>query len=128
MGLPRPCLDCGTPTPHSRCDDCKRPDNRGIRSHPFLHTQRWKRLSKRLRAQSPQCEKCGSTTALSVDHIVPASERADLIFVVHNLRVWCMDCQRRRGNHCTGEERQMVEDRIAKYKRAGQGFPPFTRL
>jgi 5-methylcytosine-specific restriction endonuclease McrA len=39
---------------------------------------RWRKLSTRLRKQSPFCERCGSTGRLSVDHIIPVSEDASL--------------------------------------------------
>lgn len=116
----KPCLGCGDPVEGSRCPGCRPKDSRPSRSHPYLHTARWTGLSKRLRKLSSQCEGCGSTKNLSVDHIIPASEREDLIFNVHNLRVWCMDCQRHRGNRCTDEERQMVEARLAKCITAGR--------
>ncbi|ULN33620.1 HNH endonuclease [Mycolicibacterium smegmatis] len=74
-------------------------------------------MSKRLRRLSPFCENCGSTTGLSADHIVPASERPDLVYEMANLRVLCMNCNRRRGNNCTPKERAMVEQRMANKRK-----------
>jgi 5-methylcytosine-specific restriction endonuclease McrA len=82
-----------------------------------LHTTRWAKLSKRLRRMSPFCESCGSTEHLSVDHVIPASERPDLIFEVANLRILCSTCNQKRGNNCTNEERAMVEQRLKTQRR-----------
>jgi 5-methylcytosine-specific restriction endonuclease McrA len=111
----RPCLGCGEPTTGSRCPDCAIPrPSRLSTAHPKLRTHRWQRLSERLRRRSPFCEICGSTDRLSVDHVIPASERPDLIFAIENLRVLCLHHNQSRGNRCTDEERQQVLDTLAK--------------
>jgi 5-methylcytosine-specific restriction enzyme A len=111
----KPCLDCGEPTVGSRCDGCRiaRP-SRPSNAHPLLRTARWARLSRSLRKRSPFCEVCGRTDQLSVDHIVPASERPDLIFEIENLRVLCRHHNQSRGNRCTDQERQQVLAALAK--------------
>ncbi|WP_124712697.1 HNH endonuclease signature motif containing protein [Mycolicibacterium nivoides] len=110
--MKRPCIGCGEPIDNGTyCPSC-RPTQTGNRSHPLLHTARWERLSKRLRKFSPFCENCGSTEQLSVDHIIPVTQRPDLIFELANLRVLCMRCNRQRGSTCTNEERAMVEQRM----------------
>lgn len=53
---------------------------------------RWELLSKQVRAESRgRCEVCGAP-ATNVDHIVPVSERPDLLLVRANLRATCARC------------------------------------
>lgn len=111
----KPCLICGELVGSgSRCPDC-RPKRPGVRSHPYLHTSRWTRTSARIRSVG-FCEHCGATEELQAGHIIPASERPDLIFVTENLRCECGTCNRRRSNTCTDDERQMVHEAIAARK------------
>jgi 5-methylcytosine-specific restriction enzyme A len=71
----RPCLDCGTPSDASRCEehqrDARRVYERG-RKRPS-RSKRWEKLSRSLRARSGFCEFCGTTSDLSVDHVQPVS-------------------------------------------------------
>ena len=60
------------------------------------------------RKASPFCEFCSATQNLSADHIIPVSERPDLAYEVANIRVLCLECNGRRGNNCTDEEREAV--------------------
>src|SRR5690242_10354557 len=119
LTLRRPCIDCGDVIDSgTRCSVCRPKETRkGDRSHPHLHTARWQKLSKKLRKASPLCEHCGETEDLQCGHIIPASERADLIFCIENLRIECGQCNRSRGKSCTSEERQMVESRLAKRRK-----------
>lgn len=121
--IQRPCIQCGTlvDPPASRCK-LHKIKSTGIRSHPYLHTARWEKLSKKLRKHSPFCESCNATTHLSVDHVIPVSERPDLVFVVENCRVLCATCNGRRGNRCTDDERTRVETAIAAKHARTQRF------
>lgn len=119
MNLPRPCIhpSCGElVTGGSRCPE-HRIKRKGTQHHPHLNSNRWKRLSKRLRKASPFCELCGATERLAVDHIIPLSEDPTLAFAVENTRVLCVSCNATRKDHCTDEERQDVLARIAQRKR-----------
>ncbi|EHB58975.1 hypothetical protein MycrhDRAFT_1411 [Mycolicibacterium rhodesiae JS60] len=114
----RPCIGCGCLIPSgSRCADCQRPLNnhyqRG-RKGRTASDWRWRKLSEKLRRLSPFCEKCLATTDLTVDKIIPLSERPDLAHEELNLRVLCRTCNSARGNTCTDAERQHVLDVIAK--------------
>jgi 5-methylcytosine-specific restriction endonuclease McrA len=122
----RPCISCGDLIGSgSRCKDC-RPKSTGVRSHPYLHTARWEKLSKRLRKASPFCEHCGATESLQLGHIIPASEREDLIYAIENLRVECGTHNRMRSDSCTDDEREMVEARIKARKSHTQRALPIA--
>lgn len=73
----------------------------------------WRRLSKRIRRASPFCETCPATTDLTVDHIIPITERPDLRLEPLNCRVLCRTCNGRRQDQCTDAERNQVLDAIA---------------
>ena len=60
----------------------------------FRGSERWRRLSAALRAARPRCEICGTTEALSVDHIEPVSA-GGAVFDQENLRVVCASCNTR---------------------------------
>lgn len=53
---------------------------------------------------------------MTVDHIIPLSERADLVHDELNCRVLCRPCNAARGDRCADPERQQVLDAIAKRK------------
>lgn len=83
----RPCLTCGEPSQDSYCPAHREPK----KTNPIHGTQRWRRLSKRLRRMQPFCTECGSTERLQVDHIDgdPTNN------VLENLRVLCEPCHAR---------------------------------
>ena len=115
--LKRPCVACGDPIDKgSRCSDCRPKRSAPATHHPLLSTYRWRKLSKRLRKASPQCETCGSTQQLSVDHVIPITEDESLAFVTENLRILCMSHNGSRQDQCTDEERATVHARIAARK------------
>jgi|GEM_PF-5268485 len=66
MAARRPCLRCGTPTQGRFCATCL------PKTHRY-RPERWKRLSRRLRATSG-CAVCGSTTGLQVHHRTPLAQ------------------------------------------------------
>ncbi|WP_353961923.1 HNH endonuclease [Mycolicibacterium hippocampi] len=108
--MQRPCLGCSTLIPKgSRCGDCqpKRPATPGRKGRTATDW-RWRKLSQKLRRLSPFCEKCLATTDLTVDHIIPLSERPDLARDEPNCRVLCRLCNAARGERCTDQERQQV--------------------
>jgi 5-methylcytosine-specific restriction endonuclease McrA len=114
----RPCISCGAIIDSgSRCDDCTlptKPQQRAKGHH--RSTERWKRLSKRLRSLSPFCEQCGATERLEVDHVIPADEAMTLgidPYETENLRILCKSHNLQRGNRCTDAERAAVLARIA---------------
>ncbi|WP_099025622.1 HNH endonuclease [Mycolicibacterium palauense] len=114
--MQRPCLGCGYLIDHgSRCNDCRpkrtvKPGTKGRTATDW----RWRKLSQKLRRLSPFCEKCLATTDLTVDHVIPPSERPDLTYDELNLRVWCRSCNGSRSNRVTDQERQQVLDAIAQ--------------
>lgn len=115
----KPCLSCGEPSPKSRCPDCRK-DVIRERKDSGQRTAaggRWKRLSIRLRKLQGWCDHCGTTENLTVDHIIPVSERPDLEFVVENCRILCRSANAARGNRVTAEERAEVEARISARRR-----------
>ena len=61
---------------------------------------------------SPFCEWCEATEQLSVDHVIPVSERPDLAYKVENCRVLCLSCNGKRANNCTDDERATVLKRL----------------
>lgn len=113
--MQRPCIGCGALIPSgSRCGQCrpKRPPTPGRKGRTATDW-RWRKLSQKLRGLSPFCEKCLATSDLTVDHIIPPTERPDLIYEVLNLRVWCRSCNGSRGNRVSDQERAQVLDAIA---------------
>lgn len=111
----KPCLDCGEPSEGTRCDEHRRAQvrDRSRARTRRTDTARWKRLSRRLRKLSPFCEFCGATDTLSVDHIIPVSQRPDLEYVIDNCRILCRSCNSARGDRVTDDERAAVLQRIA---------------
>jgi hypothetical protein len=66
------------------------------------------------------CEMCSATDRLSVDHVIPVSERPDLAYEILNTRVLCLSCNGRRGNNCTDAEREAVLNAITAKKERTQ--------
>jgi 5-methylcytosine-specific restriction endonuclease McrA len=103
----KPCLTCGEPVDGTRCQGCSRARERE-RARRKARPYEWRRLSERLRSRSPFCERCGTTTDLTVDHRVPVSLGGDLLDI-HNLRVFCRSCN---------------SAAMAEQRRAAPGVPP----
>ncbi|WP_074334892.1 HNH endonuclease [Mycobacteroides abscessus] len=116
--MQRPCIGCGQLIPSgSRCTACQRPRNNNYQRGKRGRTAsdwRWRKLSQKLRRLSPFCERCSKTTDLTVDHVIPPTERPDLTYDALNLRVLCRSCNGSRGNRVTDQERQQVLDAIAE--------------
>lgn len=102
--IARPCIGCGELTNASRCEECKRVQDRHDRparvevkpsSTERGYDARWRRLSERARKLSPICEDCNRPGTpddpLTADHLIwPARTLAD-VAVVHR------SCNSRRG-------------------------------
>jgi len=84
----RPCLDCGTPTPLTRC-----PEHRG-------YDATWERLSRRARKIQPWCSDCGATEDLQADHTPEAWQRraAGKPIRLQDIDIVCRDCNVSRGS------------------------------
>lgn len=54
----------------------------------------WTRKAKQLKANQPQCVKCGSIMDLEADHIVPLHRGGSND--IANLQVLCKDCHARK--------------------------------
>jgi 5-methylcytosine-specific restriction endonuclease McrA len=87
----RPCLDCGAPAPASRCAE-HAPDRRPSR-RPTSWS--WRKLSRRARARSPFCERCGATEDLTLDHVVPLARGGASSLA--NAQVLCRSCNSAKG-------------------------------
>lgn len=124
----KPCLVCGEPSDSIRCDEHRREAVRSRSSTRARKTNgtRWKRFSARLRAMSPFCEFCGSGDYLTVDHVLPYSERPDLEYTVENCRILCRSCNSSRGNRVTDAERAEVEARLTRGARVTSKAPLTT--
>lgn len=86
------CLDCGEPSPSTRCADCTA--DRAPRARHDEHRSRswkWRRLSARLRKAQPWCSLCSSVDDLTVDHVTPLSH-GGAEYDLDNLRVLCRPC------------------------------------
>ena len=99
----KPCLTCGEPSDRSRCPE-HRLDDHPNRDRKHLHnnTTRWKKLSRRLRRMQPWCSTCGATDDLTVDHIVPLTQRPDLAYELTNLDILCRSCNGAKDGHLGG--------------------------
>jgi hypothetical protein len=109
--LLKPCTECGTLSPESRCPDhaYKRVETRRNRTYTQAHHAQpmaWRRLSRWLRAMTA-CEVCGTTKRLHVHHDRPNLGTYDR----SGLRVLCArhhamrDAEQRRGREpeCPGD-------------------------
>ena len=121
----RLCTVCAEPSDRSRCAAHRRTDERTNRGIGHANDDPvFRAISTRLRKRSPFCQRCGARDDLTVDHIIPTSERPDLAREVLNMRVLCRACNSRRGNACTEEERAGVLAAIAARKQRRVLRPP----
>ncbi|WP_165612471.1 HNH endonuclease [Mycobacteroides chelonae] len=82
-------------------------------------------MSMRARKQQPWCIDCGTTSALTADHIIPIAERPDLAYEELNITVRCRTCNGRRADHCTDADRNQVLAAIAaRVKRQSSSRAP----
>lgn len=110
LGLPRPCLDCGTPSTESRCE-AHRPAHARTRERATPEERgydaAWRRLSRRARARQNFCTRCQSTRSLSVDHLPSAWWKHDrrLPITLRDVQVLCAVCQAALGSSRPGSAR-----------------------
>lgn len=96
----RPCLDCGTPTPGTRCPGCQQHWDRARNARRTHYQGDWPALSRRIRdewvgAHGWWCPgwqtPAHPSTDLTVDHIDPRSPAS-------GYRVLCRSCNARKSN------------------------------
>lgn len=103
------CPDCGDvferDDSYSRCPECK-PRRSHRPSHEWKSSPEsrgydwtWRKLSRRARALSPQCEDCGTVEDLTTDHSEEAWRRreAGLVIRLEDVAVVCRVCNAERG-------------------------------
>lgn len=100
----RACLDCGEPSPGTRCDPCRRALEQRTAQQRGTTTargygHRWQQRSNAVRTASPACQTCGTTGSkqnpLTVDHITPKAAGGDDHRA--NLRTLCRRCNSAKG-------------------------------
>lgn len=87
----RPCLDCGEPSPATRCPDHTQPRNHDVSAARRGYDAAWRRLSKRARRLQPFCADCGAVDDLTGDHLVWPATKLEHVAVV------CRACNSKRG-------------------------------
>lgn len=75
----RACLNCGAPSPSPRCPDCtathqQTTDRKRGGAHGRGYTRAWEKIAAQAMKEQPYCLTCGSTTDLTVDHVVPKAK------------------------------------------------------
>ena len=107
MTMKKPCLDCGIPSPQSRCASCS--EKRLIANPPRFRgttTQRgygaeWQRVRRlildRDRWICYLCNKKLSGSDATVDHIIPLSINKDLGLDPSNLAACCRSCNSKKS-------------------------------
>ncbi len=96
MPVLRPCLDCGRLTRGTRCaEHVKARERRRGTPTQRGYDATWRRLRGSAIAYHPWCERCGATTDLTGDHIVPLVRGG--MNSPDNIRVLCRSCNSRRG-------------------------------
>lgn len=105
----KPCIECGTPSTESRCDDHTpqtwRHHNGSARERGY--DRAWDKLSARARRLQPFCSDCHTTENLTTDHKPSAWKRKA---EGKPLRLWdvdvvCAPCNLARGSSRPGSER-----------------------
>ena len=105
-----PCIDCGTPSPTTRCPEHTKPDLRGTATQRG-YDSKWAALSRRARRLQPFCTDCGARDDLTVDHSPEAWARknAGLVIRLQDVDVCCRSCNSKRGRaRPTGENPERV--------------------
>ena len=85
------CIECGEPTPGSRCPDHELPRPVKASREARGYDSAWRRLSIRARELQPWCSTCGATEDLTADHLQwPAT-------TLKHVDVLCRTCNARKG-------------------------------
>jgi hypothetical protein len=63
----------------------------------FYQTAEWQALSARIRSEDGKCLRCGTTSQLCADHIIPRKLRVDLSLCHWNLQTLCWECNEQKG-------------------------------
>lgn len=90
------CLNCGDLTDSTRCGPCRSEHERqrgGANARGYTRT--WEKRASEVKKRQPSCVACGTTSDLTVDHIVPKA--AGGTDDITNLRTLC-----RRHNSSKG--------------------------
>ena len=89
--IPKPCLDCGTPTRGARCARCARRDDWSER-RKIRTGWDWGKLRAHVHARDRVCVRCGEAKGLEVHHRVSLAHGGtnDLT----NLELRCRRCHR----------------------------------
>lgn len=108
--LPSVCPECGAVFDRddstAACPSCTprgrttRPNHYGRGSSTARgYGYRWRKLSERARAMSPQCEDCGTAEDLTTDHTEEAWQRHELgkVIRLRDVAVVCRRCNAERG-------------------------------
>lgn len=93
-----PCIDCGEPSPTTRCPEHTKPDLRGSAAQRG-YDRSWQALSRRARRMQPFCTDCGTRDDLTVDHTPEAWARRErgLTIRLQDVAVVCRSCNSKRG-------------------------------
>ncbi len=93
MTVLRACLECGAPSPWTRCAA-----HRAVRQR--LRTSN-RATARAVVASQPWCSDCGATTDLTSDHVIPISESPTN---AGPQRTLCRSCNSRRGGALSGSD------------------------
>lgn len=91
MTVLRPCLDCGAPSPWSRCAAHRKARTRVRTAN--------RKTARAVVDASPVCADCGSTRDLTSDHVVPLAQGGTN---AGRQRTLCRPCNSRRGSQISG--------------------------
>lgn len=94
--MKRPCLTCGRPSEGSYCLPHTPPKLRKPGASAY-DRQAWRKASRQARELQPWCARCGSTSNLTADHVVPLARGGDQIPPPEMLAVLCRSCNSRKG-------------------------------
>lgn len=95
------CLDCGTRTRGSRCDTCTRRRDDARNNTPAQRARLSISRAQRHRVYTrdgSRCVDCGTSSDLTLDHLVPLAHEVKRYYHDHELATRCRRCNSRRGN------------------------------
>lgn len=104
----KPCLDCGTPNPHSRCAACQeiKDNNQQPRIRESAvkrgYDKAWYKIRKDILDRDKWiCYRCGKKligSDATVDHLIPISKDPTLRLNKNNLAACCRSCNSKKQN------------------------------